>query len=85
MRRLIQLCVAVAGFLNAGAIGMQALDLMEAKNSVGHNVGMYFVFLFIQLSLVANAAIHKDKWQASSMIASMGTTLWVISLIFTYR
>ena len=70
IKRLIQFCVAVAGILNAGTIGLQALDLMEMKNSAGHNVGMYFVFLFIQISLVANAAIHKDKWQASAKVFS---------------
>ena len=85
LRRAIQFCVAIAGFLNAGAIGLHAFDLLEAKTSAGDTLAMYFVFLFIQLSLVANAAIHKDKWQASGMIASMVTTVWVTSLIILYR
>jgi hypothetical protein len=84
-KRLIQFCVAIAGFLNAGAIAMQGFELMKIEDSTGHTVGMYFVFLFIQAALVANAAIHKDKWQASGMIASMVTTVWVISLILIYR
>lgn len=84
-KQVVQVLVMITGFLNAGAIGLQAWELMQMKNSDGHTVGMYFVFLFIQAALVANAAIHKDKWQASGMVASMITTIWVIILIYIYR
>ena len=82
---IVQFCVMIAGFLNAGAIGLQANAIQKAKDSTGHAPVMYFIFLFIQLSLVANAAIHKDAWQASGMLASMATTAWVIVLIFRWR
>lgn len=85
IEKLVQLCVMIAGFLNAGAIGLQARTLTKTKDSKGHTLTMYFVFLFIQHSLVANAVIHKDAWQASGMLASMYTTCWMIVLIFKYR
>lgn len=85
IKPLVRACVAIAGFLNAAAIAMQGMELTKVQDSSGHSVGMYGVFLFIQASLVANAAIHKDGWQASGMIASMVTTCWVITLILEYR
>lgn len=84
-KQIVQWCVMVAGFLNAFAIGLQAYELMQTKDSTGFSVIMFFVFLFIQASLAANGIMHKDKWQTSGMIASMATTIWAITLIFLYR
>jgi len=83
-KRFVQYCVLVAGFMNAGAIALQAMEIMRVKSAAGHVAAMYFVFLFIQASLIANAALHRDKWQAVGMVANMASTLWVVVLLFRY-
>ena len=85
LERLIQVGVAFAGFINAGAIALQGWELYQVKSSVGHSLIMYFVFLFIQGMLVLNSMRLKDKWQASGMLASMVTTTGTILLISHYR
>ena len=64
LKTLVSLCVLIAGFLNAGAIGHQAMKLHVSKKAEGHSVPMYFVFMFIQVSLTANGLLHGDWWQA---------------------
>jgi hypothetical protein len=85
LKALMSLCVLVAGFLNAGAIGHQALKLRRAMKVEGHSLPMYFIFLFIQSTFVANGIAHADWWQASGMIASMVTTIWTIVLIYKFH
>lgn len=82
---VISFCVMIAGFINAGAIAKQAWTLKQAADTSSHDPVMYYVFLFIQLSLVGNAWIHSDWWQASGMIASMATTIWALTLIHKKR
>lgn len=84
VKRAVQYCVLVAGFMNAGAIGLQAMEILRTRSAAGHVAAMYFVFLFIQASLIANAALHRDKWQAAGMVANMAATIWVVVLLFRF-
>ena len=85
LNMIMDALVAIAGFVNAGIILMQAWDLFKRKKSEGVSIKMFSFFVVFQLIFAINGWRLGDPLQMWGMIVSMICTLIVIALAAHYR
>lgn len=85
MKRLMNVLVTTAGFLNAAGIAIQMEQIATTKNVAGISLPMFGMFLFIQSVFVARGVQNKDTPMIAGMLTSALVTIIVIIQVLVYR
>lgn len=75
----------VMGFVNVLAILPQPISILQSHNASGVSIGMFVMFILVQISVAIESFIKRSYGLMTSMIVSALLSATTIGLVLYYR